>query len=44
MEAAQALLSVGASTCDESHNPAKLAALTAVCLGILNLDEALTRE
>lgn len=43
-EAAKALLQVGAAPRDESLNPAEHAALSAVCLGILNLDEALTRE
>jgi len=42
--AAQALLSVGASPCDAALDPAQHAALSAVCLAILNLDEALTRE
>ncbi len=43
-EAAKALLEVGASSRDESLDVAEHAALAAVCLGILNLDEALTRE
>lgn len=43
-KAAQALLSVGASPRDETLNVSEHAALTAVCLGLLNLDEALTRE
>ena len=43
-EAAKLLLSVGATPPDESVNPAEHAALTAVCLAILNLDEAMTRE
>lgn len=43
-ESATALLSVGASPRDETLDVAQHAALTAVCLGILNLDEALTRE
>ncbi len=43
-KAAKALLSVGARARDESLNPTEHAALTAVCLGIFNLDEALTRE
>jgi hypothetical protein len=43
-KAAQALLAVGASRRDESLNLTEHAALTAVCLAILNLDEALTRE
>ena len=37
-------LTVGAAPRDESLDPAEHAALTAVCLAILNLDEALTRE
>jgi hypothetical protein len=43
-EGAKSLLAVGASKRDESLDPAQHAALTAVCLAILNLDEALTRE
>ncbi len=43
-DAAKALLTVGASPPDESLNAAEHAALSAVCLAILNLDEALTRE
>ncbi|MGE3749250.1 MAG: PSD1 and planctomycete cytochrome C domain-containing protein [Verrucomicrobiales bacterium] len=43
-EAAKALLGVGASPRDASLNPIEQAAFTAVCLGIFNLDEALTRE
>ena len=42
--AAQSLLSVGAAPHDETLPPAEHAALSAVCLGIFNLDEALTRE
>jgi hypothetical protein len=42
--AAEALVSVGASPKDESLDPIDHAALSAVCLAILNLDEALTRE
>ena len=38
------LLSVGAAKRDESLDPAEHAALAAVCLGIANLDEALSRE
>jgi len=38
------LLSVGASDRDETLNSAEHAAMTVVCLAILNLDEALTRE
>ena len=43
-KAAKALLSVGTSPRDESLNLSEHAALTAVCLAILNLDEALSRE
>ena len=43
-DAAKALLSVGASKRDETLNLTEHAALSAVCLAILNLDEALTRE
>jgi hypothetical protein len=43
-DAAKALLSVGEAARDESLNSAEHAAMTAVCLAILNLDEALTRE
>ena len=43
-KAARALLSIGASKRDESLNLTEHAALTSVCLAILNLDEALTRE
>ena len=43
-DSAKALLSIGAASRDKSLNPSEHAALTAVCLGILNLDEALTRE
>jgi len=43
-EAAKALLAVGAAPREEALDAAEHAALTAVCLGILNLDEALTRE
>lgn len=43
-DAANAVLSVGTAPRDESLNASEHAALTAVCLGILNLDEALTRE
>ncbi|MBM4005784.1 MAG: DUF1553 domain-containing protein [Planctomycetes bacterium] len=41
---ATALLSVGASPRDNGLNLTEHAALAAVCLAILNLDEALTRE
>lgn len=44
LTAAKALLAVGAAKRDESLNVAEHAALSAVCLAILNLDEALTRE
>lgn len=43
-EAAKQLVSVGESKRDESLDLADHAALAAVCLGIFNLDEALTRE
>ena len=43
-EAAKQLVSVGESTRDESLDLAEHAALSSVCLGIFNLDEALTRE
>jgi len=43
-EAATALLSVGSAPRDPQQNATEHAALTAVCLAILNLDEALTRE
>jgi hypothetical protein len=42
--AAQKSLSVGAMPPDASLPASEYAALSAVCLGILNLDEALTRE
>ena len=42
--AAMALLAVGASTRDQSLDPAEHAALSSVCRLIMNLDEALTRE
>ncbi len=38
------LLSVGTAPRDEALNAAEHAALTAVCLAIMNLDEAVTRE
>ncbi len=44
IEAARALLSVGAAPRDESLDASHQAALTVVCLGIFNLDEALTRQ
>lgn len=43
-DAAKALLSVGSAPRNESLNPTEHAAMTAVCLGLFNLDEALTRE
>jgi hypothetical protein len=43
-DAARQLLAVGASPRDESLDPVDHAALANVCLAILNLDEALTRE
>ena len=43
-DAAKAFVTVGATKRDESLNLSEHAALSAVCLGILNLDEALTRE
>ena len=43
-EAAQQLLGVGESQRDTTLDPPGHAALTSVCLAILNLDEALTRE
>jgi hypothetical protein len=42
--ATAALLTIGASMRDELLDPLDHASLTAVCLAILNLDEALTRE
>jgi hypothetical protein len=41
---ARAILAVGASKRDETLDVVEHAALSAVCLAILNLDEALTRE
>jgi len=41
---AKRFLEVGESEFDNQLDPVETAALTAVCLGILNLDEALTRE
>jgi hypothetical protein len=41
---AEQLLAVGATPRDKTLDPRQHAALTAVCLAILNLDEALTRE
>jgi hypothetical protein len=43
-EQAEALLKVGASPRNAQLDAAESAALTAVCLAILNLDESLTRE
>ena len=43
-DAAKQLLAVGESPRDLALDPAVHAALTSVCLAILNLDEALTRE
>jgi hypothetical protein len=43
-DAAKQLLAVGESPRDKTLDPAGHAALTAVCLAIFNLDEALTRE
>jgi len=42
--AARTLLSVGNAPLDESIDPVECAAMTHICLGIMNLDEALTRE
>ena len=44
IENARALLSVGAARRDETLDLAEHAAMSAVCLAILNLDEAMTRE
>jgi hypothetical protein len=44
LDAARQLLAVGESPRDKSLDPAGHATLTAVCLAIFNLDEALTRE
>ncbi len=43
-ESARALLNVGASRRDEALDLTEHAAMAAVCLAILNLDESLTRE
>jgi len=43
-DAAAKLLAVGESPRDPALDPVEHAALAATCLGILNLDEALTRE
>jgi hypothetical protein len=42
--AATASLAIGAAKRDESLDATEHAALSAVCLAIMNLDEALTRE
>ncbi len=42
--AAEAFLAVGAAKRDQAHDPLQLAAYAAVCLGILNLDEAVSRQ
>jgi len=44
VEAAKRFVSVGESPRDAALDPAEHAALAATCLGIFNLDEALTRE
>jgi hypothetical protein len=44
VDAAKALTRVGATPPDESLNMSQFAALTAVCLAMMNLDEAITRE
>ncbi len=44
IESARALLAIGESSRDSFLDPAEHAAFLAVCLAILNLDEALTRE
>ncbi len=44
IEAAKQLISIGAASRNDGLPPAELAAMTAVCLGVLNFDEALTRE
>ena len=43
-KAARALLSVGAAPRDETLDVGEHAALASLCLAILNLDDALTRE
>ena len=43
-DAATAALAIGAAKRDESLDATEHAALAAVCLAIMNLDEALTRE
>ena len=42
--AARPLVAVGESPAAEGLDPIEHASLAAVCLGILNLDEALSRE
>lgn len=44
VQAAEAFLAVGASKRDPAQDPVQLAAYAAVCLGILNLDEAVSRQ
>jgi len=44
VDAAKQLVSAGASPRDAALDPAEHAALAATCLGIFNIDEALTRE
>ena len=44
IDAAKEFLTAGEAARDESLNPADHAAMTVVCLTILNLDEAMTRE
>ena len=44
LEQAREILSVGAEKRDQSLDVAEHAALSAVCLAIFNLDEALSRE
>lgn len=44
VEACKSLLAVGQAKCDEGLPLAEHAALTQVCLAVLNLDESLTRE
>lgn len=43
-DTAQQILSVGSAARDTTQDPIQHAALTAVCLAIMNLDEALTRQ
>ncbi len=42
--ASKAFVEVGSAVRDPTLEPAKHAAMSAVCLAILNLDEAMTRE